>query len=79
MLAASHRYFHRAADVLNLAPKVREILLTPNRVIKVEIVEGRGEAPDFEGVRRKITAFLRKMREAVPFKGQEEARREGNQ
>ena len=39
MLAASHRYFHRAADVLNLAPKVRDILLTPNRTLKVEIVE----------------------------------------
>jgi glutamate dehydrogenase (NAD(P)+) len=39
MLEASHRYFHHAADVLDLAPKVREVLLTPNRVIKVEIVD----------------------------------------
>ena len=39
MLENSHRYFHRAADVLDLAPKVRDVLLTPNRVIKVEIVE----------------------------------------
>jgi len=39
MLEASHHYFHRAADVLDLAPKVREVLLAPNRVIKVEIVE----------------------------------------
>jgi glutamate dehydrogenase (NAD(P)+) len=39
MLEASHRYFHRAADVLGLAPKVRDVLLSPNRVIKVEIVE----------------------------------------
>jgi len=39
MLEASQHYFHRAADVLNLASKVREILLTPSRVIKVEIVE----------------------------------------
>ncbi|MBW2494952.1 MAG: glutamate dehydrogenase [Deltaproteobacteria bacterium] len=39
MLEASHRYFHRAADLLDLAPKVREVLLTPNRVIKVEIVD----------------------------------------
>jgi glutamate dehydrogenase (NAD(P)+) len=39
MLEASHRYFHRAADVLSLPPKVRDVLLTPNRVIKVEIVE----------------------------------------
>jgi glutamate dehydrogenase (NAD(P)+) len=39
MLEASHRYFHRAADVLDLAPKVREVLLAPNRVIKAEIVE----------------------------------------
>jgi len=39
MLEACHRYFHRAADVLELTPKIRDILLTPNRVIKVEIVE----------------------------------------
>jgi hypothetical protein len=39
MLEASDRYFHRAADVLDLAHKIREAVLTPNRVIKVEIVE----------------------------------------
>jgi glutamate dehydrogenase (NAD(P)+) len=39
MLEASHRYFNQAADVLDLSPKVREVLLTPNRVIKVEVVE----------------------------------------
>jgi glutamate dehydrogenase (NAD(P)+) len=39
LLEDTHRYFHRAADVLNLAPKVRDILLTPSRVIKVEIAE----------------------------------------
>jgi len=39
MLEASHRYFHKAADVLDLAPKVRDILLTPIRVIKVAFVE----------------------------------------
>jgi len=39
VLEASRRYFHQAADVLNMSPKVREILMAPNRVIKVEIVE----------------------------------------
>jgi glutamate dehydrogenase (NAD(P)+) len=39
MLEASHRYFHKAADVLDLTPKVREILLAPVRVIKVSFVE----------------------------------------
>ena len=38
MLEASHRYFNRAADVLGLSPKIRKILLTPRRVVKVEIV-----------------------------------------
>jgi len=53
MLAASHRYFHQAADVLNLAPKIREILLTPNRVIKVEVVEEAddGQLMHFTGFR----------------------------
>jgi glutamate dehydrogenase (NAD(P)+) len=48
MLEASHRYFHQAADALDLAPKVRDVLLTPNRTIKVEIVE---EADDGQLVR----------------------------
>jgi glutamate dehydrogenase (NAD(P)+) len=53
MLEASHRYFHRAADVLDLAHKVREVLLTPNRVIKVEIVEEAddGQLMHFTGFR----------------------------
>ncbi len=53
MLEASHRYFHQAADVLNLSPKVRDILLTPNRVIKVEIVEEAddGQLMHFTGFR----------------------------
>jgi len=53
MLEASHRYFHRAADVLGLAPKVREVLLSPKRVIKVEIVEEAddGQLMHFTGFR----------------------------
>ena len=38
MLEASHRYFHKAATVLDLSDKIRNILLTPRRVVKVEIV-----------------------------------------
>ncbi|MDG2305833.1 MAG: Glu/Leu/Phe/Val dehydrogenase dimerization domain-containing protein [Candidatus Binatia bacterium] len=38
MLEASHRYFHQAAEVLGLSPNIREILITPRRVMKVEIV-----------------------------------------
>jgi glutamate dehydrogenase (NAD(P)+) len=38
MLASSHFYFNKAADVLGLADEIREILLTPLRVVKVEIV-----------------------------------------
>ncbi len=38
MLEASHYYFNKAADVLGLASKIRSILLTPMRVVKVEIV-----------------------------------------
>lgn len=45
MLEESHYYFHKAADVLNLPDRLREILLTPLRVVKVELVfdddEGR--------------------------------------
>ncbi len=38
MLEACHRYFHGAADVLNLSDRVRQILITPRRVVKVELV-----------------------------------------
>ena len=53
MLAESHRYFHKAADVLGLADKVRTILLTPRRSVKVEIViEGEdGELQTYNGYR----------------------------
>ena len=41
MLEASQKYFHRAADLFDLEPTLRSILLTPSRVVKTElIVEG---------------------------------------
>ena len=53
MLEETHRYFHQAADVLDLAPKVRDILLTPARVIKVKFVEedDAGQLMHFTGFR----------------------------
>ena len=38
MLEHSDYYFHKAADVLGLGDHIREILITPRRVVKVEIV-----------------------------------------
>ena len=38
MLEESHYYFHKAADILGLTTKIRDILLTPHRVVKVELV-----------------------------------------
>ena len=38
MLEATNHFFHRAADYLELPDKLRSILLTPNRVVRVEIV-----------------------------------------
>ena len=37
MLEASHRYFHRAPDLIDLEQKLRSILLTPNRIVKTEL------------------------------------------
>jgi glutamate dehydrogenase (NAD(P)+) len=53
MLAESHIYFHKAADVLGLSDKVRTILLTPHRTVKVGIaIEGEdGELQSYEGYR----------------------------
>ena len=38
MLSAATHYFQAAADVLDLPQRIREILITPSRVIKVELV-----------------------------------------
>jgi glutamate dehydrogenase (NAD(P)+) len=38
MLEACHRYFHDASKVLGLSDRVRQILITPRRVVKVELV-----------------------------------------
>jgi len=45
MLAASHHYFQKASDVLDLSDNLRQILLTPFRVVKVEVVteDDKGE------------------------------------
>ena len=53
MLAESHSYFHKAADVLGLSDKIRTILLTPRRSVKVEVViEGeKGDLQVYEGYR----------------------------
>ncbi len=53
MLAESHFYFHKAADVLGLQDDVRTILLTPRRSIKVGIaIEGEdGKLHSYEGYR----------------------------
>ena len=53
MLAESHFYFHKAADVIGLSDKVRTILLTPHRTVKVGIaIEGEdGELQSDEGYR----------------------------
>jgi glutamate dehydrogenase (NAD(P)+) len=53
MLSESHFYFHKAADVLGLSDKVRTILLTPRRSIKVGItIEGEdGELQTYSGYR----------------------------
>jgi glutamate dehydrogenase (NAD(P)+) len=53
MLEAIHCYFHQAADVLDLTPKVRDILFMPARVIKVAFVEedDAGKLMHFTGFR----------------------------
>ena len=38
MLDAIHRYFRTAADVVGLDSRLREIILAPRRVVKVDLV-----------------------------------------
>ena len=65
MLEASRHYFRKAADALELAPQIREILLTPFRTVKVELVIERdsGELASFIGFR------VQHSRARGPFKG----------
>jgi len=53
MLEASRLYFQKAADALELPPLIREILLTPFRVVKVELVleSDKGDLLHFLGYR----------------------------
>jgi glutamate dehydrogenase (NAD(P)+) len=53
MLDASQYYFSKAADVLNLGARIREILITPRRVVKVEVVteDDAGELIHYRGFR----------------------------
>jgi glutamate dehydrogenase (NAD(P)+) len=53
MLEDSHYYFNKAADVLGLSDHIREILITPRRVVKVEIVteDDAGELIHYVGFR----------------------------
>ena len=53
MLEHSHYYFNKAADVLGLGDRIREILITPRRVVKVDIVteDDAGELVHYVGYR----------------------------
>jgi len=53
MLSDSHFFFNKAADVLRLQDKVRQILLNPRRSIKAEIVieDSNGELQHYTGYR----------------------------
>ena len=53
MLEESHYYFQKAADVLNLPDRLREILLTPIRVVKVDLVfdDDAGRLQHYQGFR----------------------------
>lgn len=53
MLDDVTEYFHRAADLLGLTDRIRQILLTPRRTVKVELVveDDRGELMRYLGYR----------------------------
>ena len=53
MLEDAQYYFQKAADVLDLPDRLREILLTPIRVVKVELVfdDDEGKLQHYLGFR----------------------------
>ena len=65
MLQESHHYFHKAADVIGLSDRLRDILLTPYRTVKVDLV-----IDDDEGLLRHYTGFRVQHNKARgPMKG----------
>ena len=53
MLKEAQYYFQKAADVLNLSDRIREILWTPIRVVKVDLVvdDDEGQLQHYMGYR----------------------------
>ncbi len=53
MLEDAQFYFQKAADVLNLPDRLREILMTPIRVVKVDLVidDDEGKLQHYQGFR----------------------------
>ena len=53
MLEDAQYYFQKAADVLNLPDRLREILMTPIRVVKVDLVidDDAGQLQHYQGFR----------------------------
>jgi len=53
MLEESHYYFQKAADVLNLSDRIREILWSPKRTVKVDLVidDDNGRLQHYQGFR----------------------------
>ena len=53
MLEDSHYYFHKAADVLNLSERLKEILWAPIRTVKVDLVidDDDGKLQHYQGYR----------------------------
>ncbi len=52
-IEATHRYFHQAADVLDLSPNMRQLLWTPKRDVQVQVAleMDNGEIATFIGFR----------------------------
>ena len=53
MLEDSHYYFQKAADVLKLPERLREIIWTPIRIVKVDLVidDDDGKLQHYQGYR----------------------------
>lgn len=69
MLEDSHYYFQKAADVLDLPDRLREILWTPNRVIKVGLVidDDNGRLQHYQGFRVQHSSVRGPMKGGLRF------------
>jgi glutamate dehydrogenase (NAD(P)+) len=74
-IETASRYFHQAADLMDLSPNMRKLLLTPEREVKVQVAveSDRGEISTYIGYRVQHNSARGPMKGGLRFHHQVDA------